>query len=62
MSPTATKRRRRPEPEVIRLTAGQRPTAEAPDDEDAEPKSQRRPVFPGRENIEEIFREAGRYK
>lgn len=52
---------RRREPEVIRLTQGQtHQLTDAVDATEAEPASQIREAFPGRHNIEQIFREAAR--
>lgn len=54
-------RRRRPDPEVIRLTAGQLPKlADAVEALEDEPVSQVRTVWPGRQAIIELFVEAGR--
>jgi hypothetical protein len=56
-------RRRHPEPEVIRLTQGQLPKlADAVEATEAEPGSRVRGAWPGRGNIEQIFRDAQRLK
>lgn len=55
------RRKARPEPEVIRVTQGQRPQlTDAVEATEAEPVSQVRTVWPGREGILEIFAEAQR--
>jgi hypothetical protein len=57
------RRRQARPPEVIHVTQGQRPQlTDAVEAAEAEPVSQVRECFPGRDNILAIFREAQRLK
>lgn len=59
--PSPHAKRRRPEPEVIRVTQGQLPRlADASDVAEADPVSQVRECFPERGAIALLFVEAGR--
>lgn len=54
-------KRRRHEPEIVRVTQGQLPRlADAVDTDDADPVSQVRPAFPEPGAIAQLFVEAGR--
>ncbi len=61
--PSPVRTRRRPEPEVIVQLQGQLPKLQdATEVDDAEPVSQVRTVWPGREAILGLFAEAQRLK